>query len=320
MNGDKGYINPLLTELTVDYSQGIREKNIASLLFPRISVSKPTGEYVAFDKDNMLKVGDDAFDDNGQSKQAMVGGTKVPYSTRQRGLHDHYPLTEAEVREGPFAISDKNITERLVTQLELNKEYRVAQKVMNLAGRVTALAGAGETAANKFTSGAANNGDPFAAIQNGIAQCFYRPNLMIISDSVFDVLEYHPDLLAKLGESNMIKQVNEETLAKLFRVQRVVRAQGKGDASKKNVSGALTLTGLWGNSIIMAYVDNRPFYPSMGAELVVKYSGSSSEGYIVRTWDDERAGLKGEHFVQVGYESDERVVCSDLIYVLKDCI
>lgn len=54
-------------------------------------------------------------------------------------------------------------------------------------------------------------------------------------------------LLAKLGEANMIKKVDEDTLAKLFRVEKVIRAEGKADVGKKKEDNSLTLAQLWGD-------------------------------------------------------------------------
>lgn len=321
MSNTKGYIDPLLTALTVDYSKGVREKLIGSMLFPRIKVPKSSGKYARFDKRNIMRVVDASMSEDGYSRKLPYGGTMEPYSTTEQALHDDYDIADASQREGPFSIKDAQIVERIVTQLEINQEARIAAKVKALSGRYAALSGSGVAKTNKFTvSGASTGGDPFTAISDGIVACFWRPNLMIVAESVFDVLEYHPILLAKLGEANMIKKVNEETLAKLFRVQQVVVAQGKADFGKAKEDGSLNLTNLWGNSVILAYVDTRTDYPCAGKTLSVDYPEADSSGYIVRSWDEEKAGLRGKRFVQVGHDVDELVICSDLIYTLKDCI
>jgi hypothetical protein len=321
MGNTKGYVDPLLTALTVDYSKGVREKLIGSRLFPRVKVPKSSGKFARFDKGNIMRVVDDTLAEDGFSRKLPYGGTMEPYSTDERGLSDDYDLAEASQREGPFALKDQQIVERIVTQLEINQESRIATKVAALAGRATALAGVGAAKANKFAyTGANTGGDPFTAISDGIKACFWRPNLMIIADSVFDALEYHPILLDKLGEANMIKKVDEDTLAKLFRVQKVVRAEGKADFGKPKADGSLNLTNLWGNSVIIAYVDERPDFPCAGKTLAVDYPEADSAGYIVRAWDEERAGLRGKRVIQVGYDVDELVVCPELIYTISSCI
>jgi hypothetical protein len=38
---------------------------------------------------------------------------------------------------------------------------------------------------------------------------FFRPNLLILPEAVYDAIEYRPHLLDKLGEANLIKKVDE---------------------------------------------------------------------------------------------------------------
>jgi hypothetical protein len=59
---------------------------------------------------------------------------------------------------------------------------------------------------------------------------FFRPNLLILPEAVYDALEYHPRLLDKLGKANLIKKVDEANLAKLFRIDKVVTAKGRARA------------------------------------------------------------------------------------------
>jgi hypothetical protein len=46
-----GYIDLLLSNLAVDYSQRVREGLVGPILFPRIFVPKPSGKYAKFDKE-----------------------------------------------------------------------------------------------------------------------------------------------------------------------------------------------------------------------------------------------------------------------------
>ena len=61
---------------------------------------------------------------------------------------------------------------------------------------------------------------------------------------MFDAIEYHPKLLEKLGEANMIKKVDETTLGKLFRIDRVVIAKGKADFGKRTAAKNVAATGI----------------------------------------------------------------------------
>jgi hypothetical protein len=158
------------------------------------------------------------------------------------------------------------------------------------------------------------------AIKDAIAKCFFRPNLMTMSESVFDALEYHPVLLAKLGEANMIKKVDEQNLAKLFKIDRVIIAKGKADFSKPNKEKTLTPGNIWGDSLTLAYTSAVWDEPCAGKTVAVKYAEADNHGYVVRKWDEEDGGILGGEYVQVAQDTVELVVCSDLIYSIKEAL
>jgi hypothetical protein len=137
---------------------------------------------------------------------------------------------------------------------------------------------------------------------------------------VFDALEYHPKLLEKLGEANLIKKVSEETLSKLFRIDRVVIAKGRADFGKENAARSATPTGIWGDCVVLAYTSNVWDEPCAGKTLAVKYAEADNQGYVVRTWDEEDGGVLGGEYVQVAHNVVELTVAPDLQYAIKDVL
>jgi hypothetical protein len=223
--------------------------------------------------------------------------------------------------DGPFRLYEKQAVERLTSKLELAQEKRVANKVLALPGRFTALSGSGTAKTNKWSaSGGNTGGDPFGAVNDAIEQMLSRPNLMIINEAVYDAIEYHPVLLAKLGEANLIKKVDEQNLAKLFRVDKVVIAKGKADFGKRNKDKTLSLSSIWGDCVVLAYASSVWDEPCAGKTVSVKYREADNQGFVVRTWDEEDGGTLGGEFVQVAHDVDEMVVCKELIYTLKEVL
>lgn len=254
-----------------------------------MSVGKPAGKYAVFDAENAYKVPDVTFGGvHSSAHEFSASGRKEQYATEWYGLKAFIDSAELEDMEGPFKLWEKRSTEMLVTKLELAQEKRVAEKVLGLSGRSTTLTGTGTGKTNKWGNASDTaGGDPHAAVQDAIAQLFFRPNLMVLPESVFDAIEYHPRLLSKLGEANMIKKVDETTLAKLFRIDRVVIAQGKADFGKRDRERGLTLGGIWGATVALAYVSAGWDEPCAGKTLIVRRRGAGENGYIVRTWTDE---------------------------------
>jgi hypothetical protein len=300
----------------------VREGLIAPLLFPRTTVGKPSGKYAVYSAENAYKVPDVTMaGERSRANEFATSGKMVDYATSRYGLKSFIDAADLEFMDGPFKLWERRKTETLVSKLELAQEKRVADKVLSLAGRSTALTGTGTAKGNKWGSASTTlGGDPYEAIKDAIGKLFYRPNIMILSESVYDALEYHPRLINKLGEANLIKKVDEANLSKLFRVDRVIISKGRADFGKRTVDRTLTVSGIWGNSVVLAYISDVWDEPCAGKTLSVKYAEADGQGYVVRTWEEEDGGLLGGEYVQVGQDVTELVVSEDLIYSLKDVV
>jgi hypothetical protein len=313
-----GYIDPLLSNLAVDYSQKVREGLVGPLIFPRIPVTKPSGKYAEFDKEAAFKVPDTTMaGERSQAREFHASAKMNNYAVTDHGLKSFIDEAELEFMDGPFKIWEKQRTELLVSKLELAQEKRIADAVINLSGRSTTLSGDGEAKGNKWTG---KGGDPFEAIREAIAKLFFRPNLMVFNEAIYDVLEYHPQIIKKLGEANLVKKVDEATLAKLFRIDRVIISSGRADFGKRNQEGSVDPKDIWGNALILAHVNDQWDAPCAGKTLTLKYKQADSQGYVVRTWDEEDGGVLGGEYIQVAHSTDELVVCKDLIYSIKDAV
>jgi hypothetical protein len=308
-----GYVSPLLSNLAVDYSTRIREGLVGPVIFPRITVGKPSGLYAYFGAEDAYKVPDVTMaGERSRANEFAASATMKPYATLPYGLKHFIDKADMEVMDGPFKLWQRSHTELIVGKLELAQEKRIADTILRLSGRSAALA-----SNSKWSNG---GGDPFGDIQTAIAKLFFRPNLMVMQESVFDAIEYHPKLLEKLGEANMIKKVDETTLAKLFRIDRVIIARGRADFGKRNQDKELTLSGIWGNNVVFAHTSNEWDKPCSGKTVAVKYAEADSTGYIVRTWDEEDGGLLGGEYVQVGHNVTELVVAPELLWSIKDVL
>jgi hypothetical protein len=286
-------------------------------------VAKPTGKYAVFDEEDAFKVPDVALaGERSRANEFHASGRMETYAASRYGLKAFIEEDDRQFLEGPFKLWENRHVEDLVTKLEQAQEKRVADVVLNLSGRTATLSGAGTTTGKKWSNASDTaGGDPAGDIRAAIGQMFFRPNLMIIPEAVYDAIEYHPRLLNKLGEANLIKKVDEANLAKLFRIDRVVIAKGKADFGKRTEGKTLTLTGLWGNGVVLAYTSEGWSEPCAGKTFMVKYPQADNGGYVVRTWDEEDGGLLGGEYVQVGHDDvAEVVIAPKLLYAIKDVL
>jgi hypothetical protein len=311
-------ISPLLSNLASDYSAKAREGLVGSIIFPRITVAKPSGKYAVFDKEAAYKVPDVTMaGKRSRANEFWSSGTMKQYATTPYGLKGFIDQADLEVMDGPFKLRQKQIVGTLTDKLELAQENRIAQIIFGLSGRSTTLSGTGSAKTNKWTNG---GGDPLSAIKDAINQCFFRPNLLIIPESVYDAIEYHPVLLAKLGEANMVRKVDEANLGKLFRIDKVILAKGKAEFGKRSAGGELSLSGIWGNNVVLAYVISRWDEPCAGKTVSVKYAEADGQGWIVRTWRAEDGGILGGEWIQVAHDVTELVVAEELLYTIKEVL
>lgn len=318
MARDQHYVNPLLSNLAVDYSKLVRKGLIGSILFPRVPVGKPSGPYAIFTREDAFKVPDTTMSgQRAKANEVTTGGKKGTYATKPHALKIFIDKADLEVMDGPFKLWEKRNTELIVGKLELAQEMRIVNLVGSLPGRSTTLSGTGTGITNKWADA---GGDPYQAVRDGISKLFFRPNIMILSEAVYDAIEFHPKLIEKLGEANLVKKVDEATLAKLFRIDRVLIAKGKADFSKKKSNSSVTVSAIWGDSVTLAYTSTEWDQPCCGKTVSVKYTEADNNGYIVRTWDVKDGGLLGGEYVQVGHDVAELVVAPDLIYTIKSVL
>jgi hypothetical protein len=322
MARELGYVSPLLSNLAVDHSKEVRKGLIASILFPRITVGKPSGKYAVFTAEDAYKVPDVTMaGERSRAHEFFSSGKMKDYATSRYGIKGFIDKADLEVMDGPFRLWERQKTEKLVSKLELAQEKRVADTVLALAGRSTTLSGTGTTKANKWGSASSSaGGNPYEAIREATGNLFYRPNLMILPESVYDAIEYHPRLIDKLGEAHLIRKVDEANLAKLFRIDRVIIAKGKADFSKRRSDESISVSNIWGNNVILAHPSEVWDEPCAGKTLVVKYAEADGQGYVVRTWDEEDGGILGGEYIQVAHDVAELVVAEDLIYAIKDVL
>ena len=317
-----GYVSPLLSNLASDYSKKVRDGLIGSVIFPRILVGKPSGRYATFSAENAFKVPDvDMAGERSQAREFASSGKMVDYATSRKGLKSFIDEGDLQFMDGPFKLWERQKAELLVSKLELAQEKRIADTIFALSGRSTTLSGTGVDKGKKW-SGASDTagGDPYGDIIDAITQMFFRPNLMVIPESVYDAIEFHPRLINKLGEANLIKKVDEANLAKLFRIGRVIISKGKADFSKRNSDKTVTLSNIWQNNVVLAYTSDVWDEPCAGKTLMVKYPQADNSGYVVRTWDEEDGGILGGEYVQVAHDVNELVVSKELLYTIKEVL
>ena len=156
---ENGFVSPLLSNLASDYSRSARQGLIAPVIFPRVTVGKPSGKYAVFDAEAAFKVPDVLMaGERSRAHEFAASGKMKDYATSRYGLKSFIDKADLEFMDGPFKLWERRKTEPLVGKLELAQEKRIADTIFALPGRSTALAGAGTGKANKWSAASTTTG------------------------------------------------------------------------------------------------------------------------------------------------------------------
>ncbi len=322
MPKSKGYIDPLLSGFAVDYSERLAKGLVGHRLFPRVPVEKPDDKYAYFGLDSLVVPDTSLAKNGGRPHRVGMEGEEKTLSCAAHGLQDGFDIEDMQYREGPFALKEKTKVQALVRKLEVAQEVRIREVVLNESGRYKTLSGTGSALGNKWPS---SGGKPYDEIRAAIDNILFAPNMMIISKDVWRVMQGHSDFTGRVGEVQNTKRVTIQTIADLFEIETVLVTDGIVGPAKKNKNGTSMsdLSQIWQNCLVLAYVDDKQNDLAVnraGSTFQVKDSEADGSGYVVTTWDDKEAGVKGERIVKVATRTDERVVSPELLYSLKSLV
>ena len=315
IDNDKGYVDPLLSNLAVDYSARARADLVAPRLFPRIGVDKPSGYYPEMSKEDVYRVVDTRMSRNkGQANDVTLDGNLVPYATEAHGLKRTVSRAKDANADTPFNAAGRDVVQYLVGKLEQAQESRVVTLVTELRGSTTKLAGAGSAVANIWKDG---GGKPLDMIEEKASALLLRPNICIMSRSVYTALKNHPDVIERLPNTS-VQYASTEALAMLLDVPEVVVADGKGAIGKKTHAGDAAIKSLWTDVLVLARVDDSTSLqePCCGKTVQVNYPQADGAGYVVSTWDENDYGVSGGTTYKVAHDVQELVIAKDLIHTI----
>jgi len=234
-------VDPVLTEVAQGYSNA---ELIAEALFPLVPMNKEAGKVPVFGKE--------AFRIYSSERAIRAKSNVISPEARTTVdvlLNEHdlaYPLDYREEDEDEFDLQEY-ATFAAQGGIQLRRERiaaDLAQDDTNFpTGHKVTLSGS-----SQFTHA---DSDPFATfktarqkIRSVVAK---KPNVMVMGDSVFEVLKEHPKVIERVKYSERAV-ITEEILRNLFEVETL--AVGKTIW----VNDAGTPADIWSDNVILAYI------------------------------------------------------------------
>jgi hypothetical protein len=319
------HVDQPLTNLTIAYLQD--ESNfIADRVFPNVPVPKQTDKYYIYNRADFNRSGNVApLAPRTRPERVGMGLSTDSYSIEVRALatdFDHQTLANEDTMLDIRAAGARMVAQQMLIDREKrwistyfatnvwDTEYDgVANADNNLASEVTQW--------DDYT-----NSTPIVDVTNAkraakLASGGFRPNVMVVTEDVRDVLTNHPDIIARIsGGATTINPalVTDRMLATVFDVEEFL------------VIGAVENTAADGATETNAFVASKKaalYYRPVAPGLMVPAAGynftwtglENSSGYGVSTLSYsgdflDIEGIAEEIHVVMGY--DQKVVGSEM--------
>ena len=198
--------------------------------------------------------------------------------------------------------------------LDVAQEKRVADAVFAAAtyptGNKVQLSGTGQW------SGSAD--DPIGDVITAVEGCFMRANTIVFGQDAWQKFRKLPEILDAVKGSSRYQGspgglATAPEVAGLFEVEKILVGRSRYISTKEGQTA--TYTRLWGKHCAALHVIPNPGIKS------ITFGGTFSEmpRQTMRDFDPKR-GVKGANYIKVAWNSDEKIIASDLGYFIQDAV
>lgn len=238
-------VDPILSEHARGYK---RPGNIGKKLFPVAFVPSYGGRVIEFDK-AAFRLHNSRRAPGSKTNRIEMGYTGKPYSITPGALEAKVPrelMVDANQVPGIDLAGDA--VDVVMGSLELEHEYDCAQLARNAAlyaaTHKVALVGTA-----RWTGNASNPSQDVATAIEAVRKSIgIRPNLVALSSSAFNALQFNEKILDRVKHTGR-DSVTVEILAALWNVKEVIVGEAVVATGVNDAFGDV-----WGDDVIVAYV------------------------------------------------------------------
>lgn len=305
-----------LSNLAVSAFDAGEDTMIADQLLPSISVGKQSDKYYIVEKGAFLRIPNTL-------RAPRTAARRVEFEVSSDSFYAHNYALAAENAMEDMSNADiavqlrQNSTRLVTTNLKKDQEVRVANLVTSISnvGSGVQLAGV-----NKWND---SGSDPIADITTGHAfvrqATGLRPNVAVIDEDTLMIVRRHP-LLLDMYKYTSGGELNDDQIRQVFKVNKMLVGSG---IKENQIEGAAasSVTNIWGNNVLLAHVG-----PSTGLQsqtFGLRFNWRPPifpANFGVTTAVENQAGQRKVEIVEAGYYQDEKVVASELAYVIQNTL
>lgn len=304
------HVDSVLSNFSVQYRN---EDMIWRDVLPEVKVMKRSDVYWKYSKENAYRVFDDKIGPKSLANEIDFAVSTDNYSVKGHALADWVAQEEIDNADTPLAPeSDAN---DFVNQcLDVAQEQRVSSLVFAAGtypvGNKVTLAGATQW------TGASDN--PLLDVQTAVEGCFVRANTLVFGIDAWLVFRRLPEILdavkAMAGTSLAGGLATQAAVAALFDVDRVLVGRSRYISSKEGQTA--TFARLWGKHMAALHIKAGE---TGVRSITFGKTFTESRRQTMRSFDEKR-GEKGAHYLKTSWNSDEKVVASDLGYFIENAV
>lgn len=296
-------VDPALSNVSIKYSN---DTFIADLIFPMLKVAKQTGKYYIYDKSN-LRI----------DKTARAAGSpanEVDFGVAPTGVFscDDHALKgfvadeiqdQADAALNPLIDETETVTEKMLLDRE--------QTAANLLGSTANLTQNTTLSGTSQWSDYANS-DPIGDVRTARTtihqNTFKKPNTLILSKLVFDILIEHPQIIERIKYSQL-GVVSAELLARVFQVDKILVGEAGSNIAAEGQTDSLSY--VWGKNAIVAYISPKITIKMVTLGLTFTYGLRQ-----VKRWrEEDREGT----YVRVGHDNYvQKIIAAGCGYLIKN--
>lgn len=281
-------------------------------LFPANTVDKQSNRYYVIDKTAFLRNVDARRSPGTKSKKVEFRVSSEPYYAENYALHTTITAEDGANADAAIQLRQNGV-DLINTNLLRAQEVRIA----NLCTTSGNLGGA-IAVSSKWSASASGNSDPLTDVQS--AHAFIQrttgliANTMVLDWDTFQAVRRHADLL-DLYKYTSGGELDESQLAQAFKVQRLLVAHGVVENALEG--GTTSMTNIWGNNAILAYVGANTGLQSqtLGLRFQWRNPAFPSNFGVMRRMAMGAAEEKVE-YIESGHYQDERLVATNLGFQL----
>ena len=297
-------VDPVLSNVSIKFSN---TEFIADRIMPILRTKKQTGVYYTYDKSNFRR--DTTLRAGGSpANEVEFGLSTSSFVCQDHALKefvDDLVRDQADAPLNPMIDATENLTEKMMIDRE--KTLAVTMADTALLTQNTTLSGTDQW--SDYI-----NSDPITDVRTARTSVhtnsFKKPNVMVMSKEVFDILADHPQIIERIKYSQL-GVITEELMARVFQVERILVGEAGENTATEGATDVLAY--IWGKHAQLVYVS-----PRVGIKVLTFGITFTYKSRQVKRWrDEDREGT----FIRVGQDNYvQTIIALQCAYLIKNAV